>query len=79
MDGTPARLMMARLMIRVSQLSPAYSLKYTAAATPMGTEINNATITSQMVPNRAGKMPPAVMPLVGLVNKKSTDTTEPPL
>src|SRR5210317_584627 len=49
-----------------------------AAAIPSGTEISKATATSQTVPSRAGKMPPAVMPSVGLVNRKSIEMTEPP-
>jgi hypothetical protein len=36
MLGTPARWMTARWMSRVSQLSRAYSLRYTAHSTPMG-------------------------------------------
>ena len=45
MLGTPARLMTARLMVRVSQLSLAYSLRYTAAITPIGAAIISEMIT----------------------------------
>jgi len=50
-----------------------------AAATPSGTEARSATATIQMVPSRAGKMPPSVMPLVGSVNRKSMEIIPPPL
>ena len=78
-EGTPARLMMARLMARVNQLSGAYSLRYNAAATPTGTEISNATPTSHTVPSNAGKIPPSVMPLVGLENRNSREMMPLPL
>ena len=77
-DGTPARLMTARLIALVSQLSRAYSLRYRAAATPIGTDATSATATSQIVPTRAGKMPPAVMPWRGKEKRNSIEIAGPP-
>ncbi len=37
----------------------------------MGTDASSATATSQIVPTRAGKMPPAVIPSLGSVKRKS--------
>ena len=71
--------MMAKLMIRVSQVSLAYSERYTAVATPNGTENISATTTSQIVPKRAGKIPPAVIPLVGALKRNSKEIFGPPL
>jgi len=65
MEGTPAKLIMARLIIRVKILSGAYSLRYMAAATPNGTEKSKPKETKNTVPARAGNTPPAVIPLMG--------------
>ena len=43
--GTPARLTTAKFVIRVNQFSRAYSLRYTAANTPIGADTNSDTTT----------------------------------
>ena len=71
MDGTPARFTMAKSTTRASVDSPAYSDRYMPASTPTGTAKSSDTPTSHSVPTMAGRMPPLVMPEVGMENKNS--------
>src|SRR5918994_3271907 len=57
MEGTPARLEMLTSTILVSQLSAAYSSRYTAAPTPKGTLTRPIIERSHTEPNKAGQMP----------------------
>ena len=75
MLGTPARLTTARLITRVSQLSRAYSLRYTAASTPMGAEMHREMVTRYSVPRKADQIPPRRIPPTGLVVRKSQDSS----
>ncbi len=52
MLGTPARFITARLMIRVAQLSPAYSFRYTPARMPMGAAATRESSTKKNVPTK---------------------------
>ncbi len=61
MLGTPARFITARLMIRVAQLSPAYSFRYTPARMPIGAAASSEISTRKNVPTNGAQMPPAVM------------------
>ena len=78
MLGTPARFTTARFTTRVNQLSLAYSFRYTAASTPMGALMQSETPTSQNVPSSALQMPPARMPLTGLVVRNFHEMSEKP-
>jgi hypothetical protein len=70
MEGTPARLFTAMRTMRTSTLWVAYSRRYRAASTPVGTTtrvIRNTIIT---VPKIAGKMPPSVLASRGSSQRK---------
>ena len=57
MEGTPARLEMLTSSIPVSQFLGAYSSRYTAAPTPMGTVKAAVSPMIQTVPNIAALSP----------------------
>ena len=65
-DGTPARFTIASFIILVSRLSFAYSFKYIAAHTPIGRVTAIAHITIERVPIMAGRIPPPLMPSLGM-------------
>jgi hypothetical protein len=58
-EGTPARLRIARRTKRMSLPSRAYSLRYTAELTPTARARLIAPATSSSVPAMHGQMPPA--------------------
>ncbi len=58
-EGTPARLTIAKRISLTSLPARAYSLRYTAAATPTGTEIRAVSVTRAVVPTIAGSRPPS--------------------
>ena len=55
MEGMPARFTMARRMARVSRVSRAYSERYTAPPTPMGTATSAVPRVRRSVPTMAGQ------------------------
>ncbi len=58
---------MARRMARVSRVSRAYSERYTAPPTPMGTATRAVPRVRRSVPMMAGSIPPCFMPPYGMV------------
>ncbi len=64
-DGIPARHSTQNVMICVTALSGAYSVRYTAAPIPIGAAVSIATATRQSVPTIAGKIPPSAPPMRG--------------
>ena len=56
-DGTPARFAMLSCTRLRQRLALAYSSRYTAAPTPIGTENSVVSPISQMLLTSAGKMP----------------------
>jgi hypothetical protein len=58
-------------MARVSQVSRAYSARYTAAPTEMGMLTMAVAKVNTTVPTMAGRIPPSFMPLLGNSVKNS--------
>jgi hypothetical protein len=69
---------MASFISLVSKVSLAYSFKYIAAQTPIGSVIKIAQKTIERVPTIAGKIPPLLIPFVGIAVKNSKDMAEYP-
>ena len=76
MEGMPARFaMQARTRRARSERDDAYSVRYTAVATPAGMAAMVISNVSATVPTMAGKMPPAVIPWRGYAETNSQDRT----
>ena len=77
-DGIPARFLMEARMILVSKEGRAYSFRYMAQATPNGTANKVVIKVRIIVPTKAGKIPPLVIPSVGYEDTKFHDKLEKP-
>src|SRR5690606_13653861 len=72
-DGTPERFRIEALIVRVNQLSSAYSLRYMAQHTPNGIANNAVIIVNITVPIIAIKFPPLIIPALETLVIKSHD------
>src|SRR5690606_9524678 len=78
-DGTPERLRIEARIVRVNQLSSAYSLRYIAQHTPNGIANNAVRIVNMTVPIIGVKIPPLVIPSLGTFVTKSQVNCPAPL
>src|SRR5690606_733149 len=78
-DGTPERFRIEALIVRVNQLSSAYSLRYMAQHTPNGIANNAVSIVNITVPIIGVKIPPLVIPALGTLVINSHDNCPAPL
>lgn len=79
MEGTPERL---RIDIRISlviRLLEAYSLRKMAQPIPKGTDKTAVITVTINVPTIAGKIPPSVIPFLGIVVRNSQEIFPAPL
>jgi hypothetical protein len=74
MEGIPDRFRIEALIILVRLDGFAYSLRYTAQATPKGTAKIVVINVSKVVPTIAGRIPPLVIPSEGNLFIKFHDT-----
>ena len=71
MLGTPARLLIAIRTALVTGPGLAYSRRYRAASTPKGTANSVMMSVMAMVPQIAGKYPPALLDCSGSSSRNS--------